>query len=78
MQFKALVFFAIAAVLFVIFAAIAKKAAGRKAQEEIVKAEAGAVSTSVDADKLAKLESENEELKAMVASLASDIATVKQ
>lgn len=69
----------IAAILFVIAAAIAKKAAKEKASKEAVAVEASsaAVAGAADAERVAKLESENAELKAMVAEMAADAATVK-
>lgn len=69
----------IAAVLFVIFAAIAKKAAKNKASKKAVAAEAtsAAVAGAADSERVAKLEAENAELKAMVAEMAADAATVK-
>ncbi|MDO4815873.1 MAG: hypothetical protein Q4A83_04625 [Bacillota bacterium] len=69
----------IATILFVIAAAIAKKAAKEKASKEAVAAEASdaAVAGAADAERVAKLEAENAELKAMVAEMAADAATVK-
>lgn len=82
LQFKALVALAIAALIFVIFASIAKKAA--KKNQAKAKAQANAAAASVAAkcaetasnERLAKLEAENAELKAMVGSLAEE--TVKE
>ena len=69
----------IAAVLFVIFAAIAKKAAKEKASKKAVEAAAtsAAVAGAADSERMASLEKENAELKAMVAEMAADAATVK-
>ncbi len=69
----------IAAVLFVIAAAIAKKAAVEKESKKAVAAEASsaAVAGAADSERVAKLEAENAELKAMVAEMAADAATVK-
>ena len=69
----------IAAILFVIFAAIAKKAAKKKASKKAVEAEASsaAVAGAADSERVSKLEAENAELKAMVAEMAANAATVK-
>ena len=89
LQQKAVIILAIVAVLFVIVASMARKAA--KESEKYVAAQtndaavagaaaAAAVAAVDEADdgKLAQLEAENAELKAMVASLAADIATIKE
>ncbi len=69
----------IAAVLFVIAAAMAKKAAAEKESKKAVAAAASsaAVAGAADSERVAKLEAENAELKAMVAEMAADAATVK-
>lgn len=82
LQFKAVVVLAVVAVLFVIFASIARKAAKKKVAQ--AKAQANAAAASVAAksaetantERLARLEAENAELKAMVGSLAEE--TVKE
>lgn len=75
LQYKALIILAIAAVLFVIFASIAKKAAKKKKVQPVAQAN---VVAAADADRVSALEAENAELKAMVSSLAEDAATVKE
>lgn len=82
LQFYALIALAIAAVLFVIVASIAKKAAKKNKAKEKVAANAAAASVAAKSvetannERLAKLEAENAELKAMVGSLAEE--TVKE
>lgn len=89
-QFYALIVLAVVSLLFVLAASAAKKAAVKKeaeakyAYEANQAAAAGAAAAAavqaadVDDAKLAKLEAENAELKAMVAQLAADIATIKE
>ncbi|MCF0136990.1 MAG: hypothetical protein HUJ66_01360, partial [Oscillospiraceae bacterium] len=69
----------IAAVLFVVFAFIASKAAKQKAAKKAAAAPVSnaAVAGAADAERVAKLEAENAELKAMVAEMAADAATAK-
>ena len=81
LQFYALIALAAAALLFVIFSSIAKKAAKKEkakkqAQENAAAAAVAAKSVSYENERLAKLEAENAELKAMVSSLAEQ--TVKE
>lgn len=79
LQFKALIVLVAAAFLFVIFSSIAKKAAKKAKAQDAAKANTAAAGVAaVDADRIAKLEAENAELKAMVGSLAEDAATVKE
>ncbi len=82
LQFKALIALAVAALLFVLVASMAKKAA--KKNQAKAKAQANAAAASVAAkcadtannERIAKLEAENAELKAMVGTLAEE--TVKE
>lgn len=84
LQVKALIVLAAAALLFVIFASIAKKAAKKnqaKANAQVNVAAASVAAKSAETannERLAKLEAENAELKAMVGALAEEANTVKE
>ena len=82
LQFYALIALLAAAILFVIFASVAKKAAKKNVSKKKAQANAAAASVAAKSvetannERLAKLEAENAELKAMVGTLAEE--TVKE
>lgn len=83
LQLKALIILAVVAIIFCIFAAIARKpkAAPAVSEASTEAAAAGAAAAAVaeeNAEQLKKLEAENEALKEMVANLAAEAATVKE
>ena len=86
-QFAALIIVALAALLFVIVAAIERSAAKKaeaKASVDATKAAAAAAAEAASkmdyagSEKIAQLAAENAELKEMISKLAAEIATVKE